>query len=290
MSKLTPAALLEAINRQHGAEMTLDGRFQGGEQGAYRIVDRAGVALVLKRGEGAAHLAWLQVAAATTAHLRTLGYPAPTYRLVGRALGANYSIQEILPGWPAGRIEAELLPDLLSLNALQAGQAIVEPRAWPAPVVDTVLFGGEGFCLLDTMRDYSAATRELLGVVQRLVSDHADTLCETRDIVHIDFTPANILVEAGHVSGVIDWEGTCSGDRAFDLATLLFYSYADPDIRRALWQETLRWAKPGILCVYMAHLILRQVEWSARHHDRATVDQWLGRAADVLRDCAGLVS
>jgi hypothetical protein len=203
-------------------------------------------------------------------------------------LGTNYSIQETLPGRPAGRIESRLLPDVLRLNELQAGQAIVEPRTWPAPVVDTVLFGGEGFCLLDTMRDYSAATRDLLGVVQRLVSDHADTPCETRDIVHIDFTPANILLEAERISGVIDWEGTCSGDRAFDLATLLFYSYADTEVRGALWQEALELAKPGILRVYLAHLILRQVEWSARRHDRATVDLWLGRAAGVLRDCARL--
>ena len=34
----------------------------------------------------------------------------------------------------------------------------------------------------------------------------------------------------------------------------------------------------------MAHLILRQVDWSIRYHNRATVDYYLRVAEDVLRD------
>ena len=41
---------------------------------------------------------------------------------------------------------------------------------------------------------------------------------------------------------------------------------------------------PATLSVYMAHLILRQVDWSIRYHNRATVDYYLRVAEDVLRD------
>ena len=34
--------------------------------------------------------------------------------------------------------------------------------------------------------------------------------------------------------------------------------------------------------VYLAHLILRQVDWSIRFHHRAAVERWLGRADEVL--------
>jgi hypothetical protein len=38
------------------------------------------------------------------------------------------------------------------------------------------------------------------------------------------------------------------------------------------------------LRVYLAHLILRQVERSIRHHDQPTIGYWLARAGQVLRD------
>jgi hypothetical protein len=96
MSQTTPTTLLAAINRQLGAELEVAGRFAGGEQGAYRVIDRAGAELVLKWGRGAIHFERLRAAAATTAHLRALGYPASTYRAIGQALGLNYSLQQVL--------------------------------------------------------------------------------------------------------------------------------------------------------------------------------------------------
>ncbi len=140
------------------------------------------------------------------------------------------------------------------------------------------------------MRTYSAATAELLAVLQRLVAAHADADYATTDIVHFDFTPANILVADGQISGVIDWEGTCSGDRAFDLATLLFYAYEDADLRALLWRQAVARANPTVVGVYLAHLIVRQVDWSIRHHDRSTIERWLHVAGMVLGDltrCVG---
>jgi hypothetical protein len=86
------------------------------------------------------------------------------------------------------------------------------------------------------------------------------------------------------ISGVVDWDGTCPGDRAFDLVTLLFYSYEQALVRDTLWQRVLALTDPAATAIYLAHMIHRQVDWSIRHHDRATIDRWLGQARAVLRD------
>jgi aminoglycoside phosphotransferase (APT) family kinase protein len=37
-------------------------------------------------------------------------------------------------------------------------------------------------------------------------------------LLHLDYHPANVLVERGHVSAVLDWANVCAGDRRADLA------------------------------------------------------------------------
>ena len=108
------------------------------------------------------------------------------------------------------------------------------------------------------------------------------------EVVNLDFNPFNILIENGQISGVIDWEGACAGDCTFDLATLLFYSYDIPEVREQLLHTIRERVSPGILSVYMAHMILRQVDWSIRYHDRATVDYYLRVAKNILQDVGAL--
>ena len=171
-----------------------------------------------------------------------------------------------------GEVTLSVLPRLLQLNGLQTGFATSEQHEWPGPVVDTVKVGGVGYCLLDSLRTYSSTTAELLHVLQGIVLVHRNEQFETNDVVHFDFNPSNILIENDQVSGVIDWEGTCAGDCTFDLATLLFYAYDVLDVREHLLHAIWERVSPGVLSVYMAHLILRQVDWSIRYHNPATVD------------------
>ena len=106
-------------------------------------------------------------------------------------------------------------------------------------------------------------------------------------MVHFDFQGSNILTVGDAVGGVVDWEGCCAGDRAFDLATLWFYagagSEAAADQLERLWRLLVARTGPRLLGVYLAHLVLRQVDWSIRFHDRAVVARWLARADEVLR-------
>src|SRR5687767_13122092 len=78
--------LLQFINEQHGTTFAPHGRYPTGEQGAFAISEADGdpaTRLVLKWGPGTAIPDTLRRAAAITARLRTIGYPAPRYRLLG---------------------------------------------------------------------------------------------------------------------------------------------------------------------------------------------------------------
>lgn len=238
------------------------------------MLDGHGRRLVLKWTMGAEALARFQQAQVITERLRTRGYPAPRYLYLGLSDGVSYAVQELLPGTPRHTLRPELLPRLLELNALQA-EAAPEPAGdWPGEIVDSILRGCEGYCVLDSLRTYSTETNELLTALQALAAAAAEPRGPSSDIVHYDFTPANILVNGDVVSGVIDWDGARAGDRAFDLATLLFYT-ADPDLQAALWTTAVAQSSPEAVLLYLAHMIVRQVDWSIRHHDAAVVARWL---------------
>jgi hypothetical protein len=277
------ATLLQLINEQHGTVFELLARYSSGEQGAFAIADQDGRRYVLKWEADEGPMNRLIEVSLVTETLRAIGYPAPRYCLMGHVQGCGYAIQEALPGAPMGVVTLPVLPRLLELNGLQATLATSKLTEWPGSVVDTVLEGGDGYCLLDSLRAYSSRTSELLHVLQGIVLAHRNEQFETNDVVHFDFNPSNILIENGQVSGVIDWEGTCAGDCTFDLATLLFYAYDALDVREHLLQTIRQRVSPAILSVYMAHLILRQVDWSIRYHNPATVDYYLRVAEDVLR-------
>lgn len=101
-------------------------------------------------------------------------------------------------------------------------------------------------------------------------------------MVHADFQHANLLVQDHQLTGVVDWDGVHAGDAVFDSATLLFYSYDDRAVREQLWQSALERASLELLSVYLAHLILRQVDWSLRHHDQKTIERYLTRGTALL--------
>jgi hypothetical protein len=89
---------LETLNTRHGTGFRLLGSYDGGEVGAYRLVDCDGRRFVLKHQPPG-------LAPATTEVLYSLGYPAPRYVVEG----PDYHVQEELPGRPAGGWVSPLL-------------------------------------------------------------------------------------------------------------------------------------------------------------------------------------
>jgi hypothetical protein len=166
------ATLLQLINKQHGTVFELLARYSSGEQGAFAITDQDGRRYVLKWEADDGPLDRLIKVSLVTKTLRKVGYPAPHYCFLGNVQGYSYAIQEALPGVPIGEVTLPVLPQLLELNGLQTGLATSEQREWPGPVVDTVMVGGDGYCLLDSLRTYSSTTAELLHILQGIVLAH----------------------------------------------------------------------------------------------------------------------
>jgi aminoglycoside phosphotransferase (APT) family kinase protein len=225
---------------------------------------------VLKRGRSAVR------AAAVTARLRELGYPAPRYVRVE----AEWALQEELPGMPLEQwlpLSGEVARQLLSLHSLHSAPfPVATPGSWRRVVASSVLSGASSYLRLATLRAHSDRSRELLARCQDTVRRFGERVPEAAAIVHWDFTPDNVLVHDGRVAGVIDWEGVRAGDPQFDLVTLAFYAPGT-----TLLEGALRGIDGGVRAVYGAHLCVRQAEWSLRRHDAATGERMLAYALDI---------
>lgn len=247
--------MLEEVNRRHGTDFRPAGAYEGGQVGALRLVDGAGRRFVFKRQPPG-------LAPQTTEALRTIGYPAPRYVI----WGADYHVQEELPGAPVGGWGAPapwITARLLELDELQAGRAVDDDTTWPQAVVDSVEVGFSDYCVVATLERHSDESRELLRRCRHVVERYANAIGERRDVVHWDYTLDNVLVEDGRVSGVVDWAGTRSGDRLFDLATLVYYGRGELGGLERYVVERI--GEEG-LAVYLAHMAVRQSDWSLRHH------------------------
>lgn len=230
--------------------------------------------------------------------LRSRGYPAPEYLGAGEADGVVFTVQHLLPGEtldpvrggpPEQELFAAILPSLLAAVELQAGAGDLAAPPWPGWLLSTIEAGGDGYCLHETMRR-AGGTALLLERLQELARRNCDGPVRRSDVTHFDMNPANILHDGQRLSGIVDWNmpfyGACQGDRGFDVATLLFYSYDLPATRETLWEHAVRISGIGWTTVYLCHLSLRQVEWARRHYPGTAAEtRFTGIAWTVLDDC-----
>jgi aminoglycoside phosphotransferase (APT) family kinase protein len=262
---------LRRLNEGHGTDLRVAGRYVGGEVGATRLVDARGRHFVFKDQPAG-------LAPATTEALRATGYPAPRYAF----WGDGYHVQEEVPGAPiatSAMVPRDITRRLLELNEIQADRAVDDDASWPQRVIDSVLEGFSAYMVLATL-ERSETTRTLLRLCQRAVERHAGTLTSARDVVHWDFTHHNILCTEDRVTGVIDWGGTCSGDRLFDLATLVYYA---GDAHSGVTRYIVDSIGLEGLSVYLAHLAIRQSDWSLRHHSPTAAADAVSHALRIAR-------
>ena len=287
--------LLREISSRHGRSFMYDGELAGGDgPGAWALTSDEGPA-VLKFLPGRNTAVDLEQRGRALDVLRERGYPAPTLLCCGTVPdgagpAGTYLVQERLPGAPLGY---ELTPDqveeVIRLHALHADIGVDLPgEAWPLPVTRPTLEGADGFCVIETMRAFSAETDALLTELQDMTRAHERDVARTGDIVHLDFTFANVLGVDGLVTGVIDWEAATVGDMGFDLATFAFYVFFDDVLRRALLARAAAISGGGALRAYVAHLVFRQVEWCTRFYDADRVRFFIDHSRKVLAELDAL--
>jgi thiamine kinase-like enzyme len=174
------------------------------------------------------------------------------------------------------------VPQLIALNDLQRDVGRPGRGPWVDDMVTTITEGRVGYCELHALRAHDPA---LLDRLQRIAESSHDLDVATADVVHCDFTTYNILFDDDQVTGVIDWSGATSGDAAFDLVSLAFYTY-DPILHEEILTAARARTDARALQLYAAHMTLRQVDWSLRNHDGDLV-QWHTDAGLALLAAVG---
>jgi aminoglycoside phosphotransferase (APT) family kinase protein len=129
--------------------------------------------------------------------------------------------------------------------------------------------GGDGYCLHSTLAA-RPDTRELLSALRRIGGNCGPAVPAGVDFTHFDFQFMNLLSDGRVITGVVDLNPPpVHGDRAFDLATLAFYVYDAGELRRPILARLSSLASRAAVRAYLAHMVLRQVEWSVRHYPAA---------------------
>jgi hypothetical protein len=247
----------------------------GGESGAaFWLRERDGAAWLLKVTREP--VSGLQALDAMTGRLRARGYPAPRLRAIGQLGGEAFWIQERLPGRdlslaggdPDYVAVSRLLPVLFRLNDAQAGLG-GGGAGWRHLITTTLLAGGDGYCLHSTMTA-RPDTRDMLAAVRGIGASCGSAIPPGVDFTHFDFHFLNLLSDGATITGVADINPPpLAGDRAFDLATLVFYVYDHDELRRRILDRLFGLAGRQAARAYLAHMVLRQVEWSVRHYPAA---------------------
>jgi len=262
--------LLAALRQQGGPDLAALVPADGGESAStFLATGRDGTVSVLKTSPEAGSDSVGRLGE-LAARLRRRGYPAARVLACGHADGTVFWLQERLPGTvlERGPVPGWLVPEVLRLNDAQAGLGDGTRRLSDLIAV-TLTTGGDGYCVHATLQA-RPDTRDLLAVVRRTAGRCLAEVPEPDDFVHYDFTPANLLTDGPGISGVIDINPPAlTGDRAFDLATMLFYLYDHDSTRDRLRRRALELTSHAALDAYLAHMLLRQVDWSLRHHPQA---------------------
>lgn len=278
--RLDAPAVTALVAETTGLKFEYLGPCPGGQVGAGYVRWPDGRPAVLTFMPGAGGRGRVEEIAGMLAVAGAHGLPVPEYQLVVEIPEAIVVLQERLPGGTPDRLDRPLVDRMVALNERFAG--LLAGTGFPT----AELFldrSGPGFCLHEPLAGYDADTAKVLDWI-REVGRSVPPRMAGDDLVHLDYHHQNVLVDAsGGICGVIDWDGAHRGDRRFDLVTLRFST--EPDDRElAAHLDGLLADRLGEdeLRPFWAHLSLRLVDWSIRHHTAAEVAHYVALANRMM--------
>jgi len=265
-ARLDAPRVLHRIAEITGVRFALEGPCPGGETGAAYVRWPDGRRSVLTGGRTRT--------GRLVERARAAGVPTARHELSAHVDGVRVIVQQRLPGRPPATVDAAVVRQMLEVNDRLAGVLAGEPG--PEPVELYLTGDGPGFCCHEPLAAHSGRTARLLSWVREVGASGTHMIGD--DLTHMDFHPGNVLVDGGRLSGVVDWDGAVRGDRHFDLVTLRFVLAGTAPGLLGPIDERLALVPARRRRRYWAHMSLRQVDWSIRHHDEATVARWLAVA------------
>lgn len=278
---MVDAGLVDALNRQHGYGLVVEGRAALGETA------------------GALHVRWpdgrhsvLTVATTSVDRMRQTaevldeaadrGLPVPRHEAVTEVAGQVLVVQQRLPGRHPDVVDTEVVDRLISANDAFADLLLDRPEV-PTPTL-YLTASGPVFPRHETLATHGSRSRHLLGRIRAIGAEHADALTGA-DLLHTDFTVPNVLFDSrGAVSGIVDWNnGASRGDRNFALVKLLFdltwdaaagggRHHIQPEALERLHRRLVARLDPTTLRAYWAHWTLVMLHWTIRSGDPDAID------------------
>jgi aminoglycoside phosphotransferase (APT) family kinase protein len=273
--RLDVRGLVDGVAERAGVRLEVLGATSGGQVGAAYVRWPDGRQGVLTVGSGD-----LKLTVEVLALARLRGIPVPAYELIVELPDGVAIVQQRLPGERPERADLRLVQAMVEINERFAGLLADRPDV---PVPDLHLrTSGPGFCLHESLRAHSVRSQRLLDWILEVGREEPSVMAGD-DLVHLDFHPDNLLVDAtGGISGIVDWDGIGRGDRRFALVTLRYALIdAEPAVTRWLDDRIDRVLDEDLLRLYQAHMSLRMVDWAIRHFGAAELERWLDFAEEI---------
>jgi len=215
--------------------------------------------------------------------LRSRDVPVPEYSHVLAVNGWTVSAQRVLPGASVDNPPEAMVERVFECVAAQAGIACPLPAPgldpWGASVVQTLTVGVDGWAEHEPMRTGDRRSAAILNRIEAVGADADPAWFPTDGLVHLDLHTDNVLAdEDGSLTGIVDWEGACTGDHRFNLVNFVFDLYGHG---QDVWSQIESTFEPRVLRAYVAHMALRCTDWAIRHHPH-DVPRQLDRAARLF--------
>ncbi|MBW3589759.1 MAG: aminoglycoside phosphotransferase family protein [Actinobacteria bacterium] len=281
-----------AIAKAGGLELRILNEFDRGATGAYEAVRHDGTRAVVKIAGNDDSREKMVFCAAYLPMLKERGYPVPALVAHGPLREEMwFSVFEYLKGDPPKELDEQLLDQLQQLVELQADAGVDAPhRNWSWWVRETFFEGYRGW--FAKARAASEASARLMESLTNLASDARGQEMHSRDFVHGDFGPHNVIVSDGRITGVLDWMNFGIGNRAIDLGEVLVAWVLLRDEERPvpfdgghrLVQRILELAgEKGLLQIVAYQLMAGIAFWGSKGASE-TVERWVRAGNTIIED------
>jgi aminoglycoside phosphotransferase (APT) family kinase protein len=213
---------------------------------------------------------------------RGAGLPVPRVQaVIPLPAGDVVIVQERAAGVPVPTPPGPALIDhVIELTDRRRGLLHGHPPAGEATSL-SLSGDGPGYCLHGPLAEHDHRTRALLERIEAIGADPGADALRGDDLVHFDYHLGNVLTDArdaDRVTAIVDWGGARGGDVALDLAVLAFdLTRRAPALAARVERRLLETTTSADVRRIWAHVALRMVDWSLRHHPEH-LDHWLGVA------------
>jgi hypothetical protein len=208
-------SLLADVNLETGSDWELEGRLAGGVfSGAWRIRDDSSLA-VFKWHDPTSTAPVNPDAPRVVAYLRANGYPTPAWLAAGTTrAGIRWSVQEFISGTPMGQLDVDGAELIIGLVELQRRLTPPTSFSWSAYMFDLAFGPHASHDVIEAAGGHAASVlREVLA----MAAPYEGIELPDAEMVHCDLSVANILLDRGRLSGVIDLDAVGRGCAVYDV-------------------------------------------------------------------------